>query len=80
MDRSIYDQAWSVQVMFVFWSAYDRPTFQMSLRKNQALTGENIKKGLFFKIFDKIKGVRLEVTNWYSKPRNKVLHNVFCVD
>ena len=40
-----------------------RPNFQMSLPKYQALTGENSQKGLFFKVFDKIKGVRLEITN-----------------
>ena len=56
-----------------------RPTVRTPLAKNRTLVEKNGQKGLFFKGFDKIEGVRIEITTRYAKPGNKVSRNVFCV-
>ena len=56
-----------------------RLTVRAPLAKKQTLIEKNGQKGLFFEVFDKIKGVRIEITTRYAKPRNKVSRNVFCV-
>ena len=56
-----------------------RPTVGTPFSQKQDTGREKRPKRLFFEVFDKIKGVKFEITTRYAKPGNKVTRNMFCV-